>query len=486
MIGGLAKGERNHAEGRPMDNKSRDVALHRYVLVREAADPSLTPAQRGELVRSLASVEHLGPEGSYTKVSRPTLDRWIRAWRAGGFDALMPKARKGVPIVPRELLDLAEDLKREAPKRTAVAIAEIIKATRGISPSARTLQRHFAMLGLNRTPDGRPPKAFGRFEALAPNDLWTGDALHGPVVAARKTYLFAYIDDNSRLLPGYRWGYAEDTLRLEAALRAGLAARGVPRGMYVDNGSAYSSRWLERACGVLGIRLVHSKPGEPAGRGKIERFFATVRQEFLVEIDHRGVGDIAELNSLFAAWVETIYHRRVHSETKQAPLERFMAAGTPVLPTPAELHAAFLWCEWRTVTKTGTVNLFANSYEVDQALVGTKVELLFDPFDMASIRVRYRGREMGLAVPLVIGRHVHPKAKPDPSPPPKPKTGIDYLKMIEAQHREETRRRISYSGLPEEPSDKAPHARHDQAPSDQADARASVESGMHANEEDQP
>ena len=398
----------------------------------------------------------------------------------------MPKARKGVPIVPRELLDLAEDLKREAPKRTAVAIAEIIKATRGISPSARTLQRHFAMLGLNRTPDGRPPKAFGRFEALAPNDLWTGDALHGPVVAARKTYLFAYIDDNSRLLPGYRWGYAEDTLRLEAALRAGLAARGVPRGMYVDNGSAYSSRWLERACGVLGIRLVHSKPGEPAGRGKIERVFATVRQEFLVEIDHRGVGDIAELNSLFAAWVETIYHRRVHSETKQAPLERFMAAGTPVLPTPAELHAAFLWCEWRTVTKTGTVNLFANSYEVDQALVGTKVELLFDPFDMASIRVRYRGREMGLAVPLVIGRHVHPKAKPDPSPPPKPKTGIDYLKMIEAQHREETRRRISYSGLPEEPSDKAPHARHDQAPSDQADARASVESGMHANEEDQP
>lgn len=193
-----------------MDNKSRDVALHRYVLIREAADPALKPAERGELVRSLASVEHLGPEGSYARVSRPTLDRWIRAWRAGGFDALMPKNRKGVPVVPRELLDLAEDLKREAPKRTGVQIAEIIKAARGTSPSARTIQRHFAMLGLNRTPDGRPPKAFGRFEALAPNDLWTGDALHGPVVTARKTYLFAYIDDHSRLLPGYRWGYAEE------------------------------------------------------------------------------------------------------------------------------------------------------------------------------------------------------------------------------------------------------------------------------------
>jgi putative transposase len=463
-----------------MDNKGRDVALHRYVLVREAADPSLTPAQRGELVRALASVEHLGPEGNYVKVSRPTLDRWIRAWRAGGFDALMPKVRKGVPVVPRELLDLAEDLKREAPKRTAVQIAEIVRAARGSAPSARTIQRHFAMLGLNRTPDGRPPKAFGRFEALAPNDLWTGDALHGPVVGAAKTYLFAYIDDHSRLLPGYRWGYAEDTLRLEAALRAGLAARGVPRAMYVDNGSAYSSRWLERACGVLGVRLVHSKPGEPAGRGKIERVFATVRQEFLVEIDQRGVAGIAELNSLFAAWVETIYHRRVHSETKQAPLERFMAAGTPTLPTPADLHAAFLWCEWRTVTKTATVNLFANSYEVDQALVGAKVELLFDPFDMASIRVRYRGREMGPAVPLVIGRNVHPKAKPDPTPPPKPQTGIDYLKMIEAQHREETRRRISYSGLPEELSDESPKTGNDQgANNDQAH-------NDEASEEDRP
>ena len=465
MIGGLARASET-AWGRAMDNKSRDVALQRYSLVREVADPALKPSERGELVRALASVEHLGPEGNYFKVSRPTLDRWIRAWRAGGFDALMPKARKGVPVVPRELLDLAEDLKREAPKRTAVQVAEIIKAVRGESPSARTIQRHFAMLGLNRAPDGRPPKVFGRFEALAPNDLWTGDALHGPVVADRKSYLFACIDDHSRLLPGYRWGHAEDTLRLEAALRAGLAARGVPKGLYVDNGNVFVSRWLGRACGVLGIRLVHSEPGKPAGRGKIERVFATVRQEFLVEVEHRGVADLAELNSLFAAWVERIYHRRVHSETRQAPLERFLAAGVPTLPTPADLHAAFLWCEWRTVTKTGTVNLFANSYEVDQALVGTKVELLFDPFDMASIRVRYRGREMGLAVPLVIGRHVHPKAKPDPSPPPRPQTGIDYLKMIEAQHREGNKRRISYSGPPEEADDDSPQTGDDQEPHD--------------------
>src|SRR6266545_5835536 len=148
---------------------------------------------------------------------------------------------------------------------------------------------------------------------------WTGDALHGPTAAGRKTYLFAFVDDHSRALVGYRWGLGEDTLRLEAALRAGLASRGVPKLLYVDNGSAFVSKQLERACAILGIRLVHSRPGEPAGRGKIERAFGTVRRQFLVELAARGgARDLDELNRLFAAWVEGIYHRRVHSQDRAA------------------------------------------------------------------------------------------------------------------------------------------------------------------------
>ncbi len=125
---------------------------------------------------------------------------------------------------------------------------------------------------------------FGRFEAADPNELWVGDALHGPRVGDRKTYLFAFLDDHSRLLPGYRFGFAEDTVRLAAALRPALAARGVPAGIYVDNGSAFVDAWLLRACAKLGVRLVHSQPGRPQGRGKIERFFRTVREQFLVEV----------------------------------------------------------------------------------------------------------------------------------------------------------------------------------------------------------
>ncbi len=429
-----------------MQDRHRDVALFRYSLIREAADASLSKAERGALVRALARREHAGPGGERVQVSRNTVDRWIRAWRAGGFEALVPSARAAEPKTPAGLLELAVKLKREVPGRTAAQVAEIMAISEPWAPSARTVQRHFARLGLNARPDGSSPAAFGRFEAAAPNDRWTGDALHGPTVGAHKAYLFAFIDDHSRAVTGYRWGHSEDTVRLEAALRHGLAARGVPRSIYVDNGSAFVAAPLLRACAVLGIRLVHSRPGRPEGRGKIERFFRTVRDQFLVEVEARGVAGLLELNRLFAAWVETVYHCRDHSETGEKPLERFVAGGPFRLPTPSQLHEAFLWSERRMVTKTATVSLHGNTFEVDAALVGRRVELVFDPFDLASVEVRFEGRSMGAGVAHVLRRHTHPMAR-ELAPDPPPATGIDYLGLIEARHAAELATRIDYSGL---------------------------------------
>jgi putative transposase len=429
-----------------MNEAQRDVALFRYSLIREAADYGLSTRQRGQLVRQLAAQDHSGRAGRRVRVARGTIDRWVRAYRAGGFEALAPVCRTGEPVTEKRLLDLAEALKREVPRRTAAQVAEIIRTSEGAGPAARTLQRHFARLGLNTRPDGSAPQAFGRFEAAAPGDLWTGDALHGPVIAGRKTYLFAFIDDHSRALVGYRWGLSEDTVRLEAAFRSALAARGVPRATYVDNGSAYVSKQLLRACASLGVRLVHSKPGRPQGRGKIERFFETVRAQFLVEVEARPPENLAELNRLFSAWVETVYHRRAHSETGQAPIERLLAGGPPVLPSPAALHEAFLWSEVRTVTKVATVSLHGNIFEVDAALVGSRVEIVFNPFAMEAVEVRFQGRPMGQGFPVIIGRHSHPQARAEAAPAPAP-TGIDYLGLLASRRDAELARSINYSQL---------------------------------------
>ena len=133
-------------------DRARDIALYRYSLIRPLADPGLSPTERGRLVRELAAQVHLGPSGEPVTVSRASLDRWIRAWRAGGFDALIPAERQVAPRTEAEALELAARLKREHPARTAAHITRIVEAERGWAPSPRTLQRHFARLELNTRP----------------------------------------------------------------------------------------------------------------------------------------------------------------------------------------------------------------------------------------------------------------------------------------------------------------------------------------------
>ena len=255
-------------EDRKRTARAERVALFRYQLIREAADPALTVRQRGRLVRELAARAHEGPFGEPVAVSRATIDRWIRAWKGGGFAALAPPARQVMLRTDAAVLELAAGLKRESPERTAAQVMRILRTTCGWSPSVRTLQRHFERLELTARPDGRAPAVFGRFECAQPNEMWTGDALHGPHIAGRKAYLFCFLDDHSRAVMAARWGYFEDTVRLAAALRPALAARGVPARIYVDNGSAFVDAALKRAAARLGIKITHSAPGRPLLTGQ--------------------------------------------------------------------------------------------------------------------------------------------------------------------------------------------------------------------------
>jgi putative transposase len=218
------------------------------------------------------------------------------------------------------------------------------------------------------------------------------------------------------------------------------------KAVYVDNGSPFVSSQLLRACAVLGIRLIHSRPGRPEGRGKIERVFRTIREQVLVELDGHPPASLEELRRIFQGWVEQIYHHRVHTETGQAPLERFLAHGVPPRPGEASLREAFRWSERRTVSKTATVGMHGNTYEVDPELTGRQVELIFDPQELSEMQVRLDGHDRGMAVPLVIKRHVHPRAQP-PAAPAKP-TGIDYLGLVHKRHEQSLRQRIDYRNLP--------------------------------------
>ena len=413
------------------------IALWRWALVEPAMDPALTSRQRGQVVRRLASREHAGPDGRTVSVSRRTIDRWVVARREGGFAALVPSPRQCPPRAGTGTEELAAGLKMENPARTGAQVRRILAAKMGWAPSVRTIQRWLEARELTTRPGGAPPEAFGRFEAATVNEIWTADLMNGPKVAGRPSFLAGIIDDRSRFLAGARFVRRPDAVRFAGVLRAAIAAPGIPRTLYTDNGACFADSSLARACAVLGISLTHSAPGRPMGRGKIERVFETIQQQFLAEVAgddtcparHR-VKDLDELNELLGAWLRTVYHARAHGETGQAPLARLAAAGPPALPDPALLKEAFSWSVIRQVRKTATVAVEGNVYSVDPFLAGRKIECVFDPFDMTELTVYWQGRKVGKAIPQVIGRHAHPKAPPDEDPAPAALTGIDYLQLV--------------------------------------------------------
>ena len=433
--------------------RARETGLFRYSLVQELLEPGLSQAERGWRARELAGRAHEGPAGRRATVSYPALTRWRRLYESGGFDALVPSPRQPAPRTPQEVLALAEALKREKPGRTAAQVRRILRQTAGWAPSDRTPQRLSGRLELGRpAPAEEDRRAFGRFECARPNEMWIGDTLRGPAVGGKKSYLFAFTGDHSRAVMGARWSHHDDVVRMAAGFRPALQARGVPRACYLDNGSPFVDAWLLRGCGVLGVKLVHSRPGKPEGRGKIERFFRTVRDQFLVEAgDGEEIAGLAEMNRLFRAWLETAYHQAVHSETGEAPAARWEKA-TPqerAVPDPALLREAFLWSERRKADKTALVRLHGNVCQAGAWLAGRVVEPLFDPFDLDRIEVRLGGKPAGTAVPFVMGRHRHPKtrtpggqARTEPAP-----TGIDYLGALGDSHDAALRDQVSYQFL---------------------------------------
>lgn len=429
-----------------MDNDHDErMALFRYSVISAALDAGLSATERGLIVRALASRTWTTPVGEERSFSRGTIDRWLCAYRADGLGALAPNPRgdRGQVRVESQWMAEAVRLRREVPARSAAQITEIIGRAHGVWLKERTVRAHLARAGVSRAAlTAEPAKAFGRYEASRRNERWIGDVLIGPFVphprkaGSKRAKLFVLVDDYSRLLVCGRWMTEENTRAGQEVLRAAIMRRGLPTQLYMDNGSPYRAGQLARTCAVLGIHVIHSKPYSPAGRGKQERLNRYIRERFLTEAEATGIDNFEDLNDRFSAWAEQVANTRIHAETKQKPIERFLAAGPIERPSPEILAEAFRWSVVRRVTKTATVSLLANRYSVDPSLIGQNVELRFDPEDLGSIGVYADGVDVGTAVPFTIGRHVHP-AVPQAAPPtPGEQTGIDYLALVAAAEEE--------------------------------------------------
>jgi putative transposase len=440
-----------------MERQERErIALHRFGVIAEATPERLSAAERGVIVRAIAGRAHTHPDGSERRYSRQSIDRWLRAWRSGGLAALEPAERSDTGELRShpELFAAVAQLRLELPSRSSAQIASIVFHRHGVRISERTVREQLRRRGLHKEALAAEPKVFGRYEAERPNERWVTDVLVGPyvpwprVASSVRAKLFLIVDDHSRLLVDGQFYAHENARACQELLRRAIVHRGVPEVLYADNGGPFKNAWLTRTCAVLGVRLVHSRPYSPEGRGKQERLNRYIREAFLAEATHRGIESMEELNELFSAWATQVANRRVHAETKEQPIERFERSGPHRAVDPDRLAEAFRWSVTRKVTRTATVPLEGNSYSVDPSLVARRVELRYEPEDLSRIEVYFEGRPAGTATPFVTARHVH-RAVPQAERPAPEQTGVDYLGLVAAAHEEEagTGQKIDFAQL---------------------------------------
>ena len=225
------------------------------------------------------------------------------------------------------------------------------------------------------------------------------------------TYLSCLIDDATRyIIHAQFYGDMEQSI-VEDTMKKGIQKYGVPRRIYFDNGSQYRTHWMKRACGLLGIRLLYARPRNPQGKGKQERFNHTV-DSFLAEVNVNPPESIEELNRLFAAWLSECYHSKTHSALGMTPEHAFKSDSMPLrYPDEAILASAFLHCETRKVNKSGCISFMGKEYDVGLLYAGQQVDVVYDPQNIAKVRIEAKGHEPFYAEPAKVGTHVAKKPK---------------------------------------------------------------------------
>lgn len=392
-------------------NPAEMLALERFGFITKIQDALHQQIPLGQAIQQAASasIEALSPR---------TLEDWWYAYKKGGFAALHPKGRcdrgqyrKCTPEQKKLILDQVQS----TPRIPLTVLYRQWKEKHPLFPSLTTVYRLLEQHQLNHKQRraGFFPSLSGptkSFEAPFANDLWMVDFSPGPFLRppdfpkAQATHLCLIIDDHSRLIPFAAYHGQADTQAFHHTLKQALRRRGIPIKLYTDQGGPFTNDHTKIICANLGVRLLHAKPYHAWSKGKVERMFKTIQDDFEngLRLPGQAAFCLEELNAKFIRWLQVIYHVRVHSSTGATPEERFSKHSHQVrlLDPHQDLDRLFYMRLQRVVRKDGTLRLDTQGYEVDLTLRGLEVELRFDPYRKERIEVYYRDQSFGLARPV--------------------------------------------------------------------------------------
>ena len=441
------------------EDARRAVALFRFGVLGPLVSARLEHGDRRAHFEAAASRDWVMPSGRVARISARTIEAWYYRYRSEGLAGLAPDARSDSGTsrsMSAEVADLVLRAKREKPRRSIRRIIRMLERAGRVQPgelSRSSVHRLLSREGISwrptRAQDAEGEVAGSRVErrsyiAEHVGDLWVGDALHVhrpvrfPEGRVGKAYMLSQIDSASRYVPHSYFAAHEQDSDQEHGLRQAILKCGLPRTYYVDRGAAYVASSLSAICAELGCRLLHAGRQDAEAKGVIERWHKTWREEVEDELP-RGVVELSDLTAAHFAWLAREYHERVHETLGTSPRERFFAEvhALRAAPSTERLSEIFLHRDKRTVRADGTVRWQGGYLEVRPELVGTKVELRFDPRD-PSIRPRvFRdNRFVCDTVPLdrVANAHRRRRRMAGEALPGVEPTGIDPLAQLVESH----------------------------------------------------
>jgi putative transposase len=371
------------------------IALFRHRLIADFIHSPPPPGKLTERLNEIAGKTYEIPYSTRTCVAVDTLRDWIKMYKSGaGFDALKPNPRRDTGVshaLPSAVADALCAIKEANKKFSIPLVIRQARVDGRIPPELNvahsTVRRLFQRSGLMvRSPSTGSDHR--RFSFPNANDLWMSDVMHGPTVGVggkkrRKSYMITLFDDATRVVCYSAFALSENTAAFIPTLKDAVLRRGIPKRLFVDNGSAYRSHHLQIVCAKLGITLIHARPYHPEAKGKIERYHRTVRGQFLVRIKPADTESLEALNRCLWHYIESEYHETPHYglDDKQTPLQAWALRACHVqhLGARPDIDDLFLFEQRRRVRKDRTVSLDAIHYEVEADFVGQSVTLRYDP-----------------------------------------------------------------------------------------------------------
>lgn len=374
--------------------EAEKVADFRYGLIAELVNPYLSRQERRRMLAEKARVEYEVPRRGRRKLTASCLRKWLRLYLRYGKAGLLPQVRRdaGTPrsLSAEEAALLLSYLESHPELSATVALRVLQKEGKIRScPSSSSLSRLVRAAGMQRHRRLREKQQeeTHKFDFSAPLECVQVDGLYTVVVPdskgrKRQAILMTFLDDATRRVVYAAFAFTENSLVFERGIKHILKAHGKIGRLYADHGAAFVSSQTRRILDTLGILLVHSQVGLPRGRGKIERYHRTVREQFLRPLDPQTLRSLEDLDSRFHSWLESEYHRSPHRGLEdKTPLEAWVEKARFIVPLPAgvDLDRLFLHEARRRVYEDSTVTLDGVLYEVPSTLMRERVKLLYDP-----------------------------------------------------------------------------------------------------------